>query len=159
MNRRGGTPLAASQDATAAPAASALAPEPRRAERAVRDTTADAADADPPVVPHSVLLVDAAVRRRAVRKMAWVVMTALVVVPSNQGIPLLPSFLSPRLDSVANKCPGDGCVAYLCDFVGFPRALSGRSIGVNTKTSDSRPKNTRNTFASEEMLSDIDSSS
>ena len=160
MNRRGGTPLAASQDATAAPAASALAPEPRRAERAVRDTTADAADdADPPVVPHSVLLVDAAVRRRAVRKMAWVVMTALVVVPSNQGIPLLHSLLSPRLDSVANKCRGDGCVAYLCDFVDFPRALSGRSIGVNTKTSDSLPKNTRNALASEEMLIDLDSSS
>ena len=65
MNRRRGTPLAAPQDVTAG-----------RAERAVRDTTADAADdADPPAVPHSVLLVDAAVRRRAVRKMAWVVMT------------------------------------------------------------------------------------
>ena len=159
MSRRGGTPLAASQDATAAPAASALAPEPRRAERAVRDTTADAADdADPPVVPHSVLLVDAAVRRRAVRRMAWVVMTALVV-PSDQGVPLLPSLLSPRLDSVQINVRGDGCVAYLCDFVGFPRALSGRSIGVNTKTSDSRPKNTRNALASEEMLSDLDSSS
>lgn len=62
LNRRGNPREQA--DAMSAPA-----PEARRAERAVRDSKPNAdEDADPPVtVPHDA---DAAVRRRAVRKMA-----------------------------------------------------------------------------------------
>ena len=56
-------------DATSAPVS-----EARRAERAVRDSKPNAdEDADPPTdVPYDADA-DAAVRRRAVRKMAWVV--------------------------------------------------------------------------------------